>query len=94
VLLDSIHETTLHTANQWHHFAVVYDYPRATTYIDGVRELSDTVSFRPPLNAQTSIGARQNPRSWFKGTIKVIKSTPRALAPSEFLKVNIPPEIK
>ena len=94
VLLDSIHEATLHTANQWHHVAVVYEYPRATTYIDGVRELSDTVSFRPPFNAQTSVGARQNPRSWFRGTIKVIQSTPRALAPPEFLKVNIPPEVK
>jgi len=94
VLLDSIHETTLHTANQWHHVAVVYDYPRATTYIDGVRELSDTVTFHPPLKAQTSIGARQNPKSWFKGTIRVIKSTPRALVPSEFLHVHTPTEIK
>jgi hypothetical protein len=94
VLLDTIHDATLHTANQWHHVAVVYGNTRATTYIDGVRELSDTVSFRPPLNAQTSIGARQNPKSWFKGTIRLMKATPRALIPSEFLNITAPTEIK
>jgi hypothetical protein len=94
VLLDTIHTATLHTANQWHHVAVVYENIRATTYIDGVRELSDTVTYHPPVNAQTSIGARQNPRSWFKGAIRLIKATPRALTPSEFLNIPAPTEIK
>jgi hypothetical protein len=94
VLLDTIHNATLHTANLWHHVAVVYENPRATIYIDGVRELSDTVSFHPLVNAQTSIGARQNPKSWFKGTIRIIKSTPRALTPSEFLKIDASAEVK
>jgi hypothetical protein len=88
VLLDTIHARTLHAATRWHHIAVVYENPRVTTYIDGVRELSDTVSFHLPLDVQTSIGARQNPRSWFKGTIRTIKATPHALAPSEFLKTQ------
>ena len=94
VLLDTTHNKTLHTANQWHHIAVVYENSRATTYIDGVRELSDTISYQPPLGAQTSIGARQNPRSWFKGTIMTIKVTPRVLSPSEFLKLNAVKEVK
>jgi hypothetical protein len=94
VLLDTVHEATLHTSNQWHHVAVVYENPSVTTYIDGVKELSDTVSFQALLNAQTSIGARQDPRSWFKGTIKLIKSTPRALMPSEFLNINTRREVK
>ena len=94
VLLDTVHEATLHTSNQWHHVAVVYENPRVATYIDGVKELSDTVPFQALLNAQTSIGARQDPRSWFKGTIKLIKSTPRALMPSEFLNVNTRREVK
>jgi hypothetical protein len=94
VLLDTIHNATLHAANQWHHVAVVYENPRATTYIDGVRELSDTVSFHPLINAQTSIGVRQNPKSWFKGTIRIIKSTPRALDPSGFLNITAPTEVK
>jgi hypothetical protein len=83
-----------HTSNRWHHVAVVYENPSVTTYIDGVKELSDTVSFQALLNAQTSIGARQDPRSWFKGTIKLIKSTSRALIPSEFLNVNTSREVK
>jgi hypothetical protein len=94
VLLDTVHDARLHTANQWYHVAVVYENPRVTTYIDGVRELSDTVSFPALVNAQTSIGARQDPRSWFKGTIKIIKSTPRALTPSEFLNVMTLREVK
>jgi hypothetical protein len=94
VLLDTIHNSTLHTANQWHHVAVVYENFRATTYIDGIRELSDTITFCPPLNAQTSIGARQNPRSWFKGTIRIIKATPRALIPYEFLNITASREAK
>jgi hypothetical protein len=73
---------------------VVYENPRVTTYIDGVRELSDTVSFAPPLNAQTSIGARQDPRSWFKGTIRFIKATFRALNPSDFFYGTPPVEMK
>jgi hypothetical protein len=94
VLSDTAHDATLHTTNQWHHAAVVYENLRATTYIDGVRELSDTVSFHPLVNAQTSIGARQDPRSWFKGAMRIIKSTSRALTPSEFLNVNTSTEIK
>ncbi len=94
VLLDTTHDATLHTSNRWHHVAVVYENPSVTTYIDGVKELSDTVSFQALLNAQTSVGARQDPRSWFKGTIKLIKSTPRALIPSEFLNVNTSREVK
>ena len=94
VLLDTIHTATLHTTNQWHHVAVVYENTRATTYIDGESELSDTVSFHPPVDAQTSIGARQNPKSWFKGTIRIIKATPRALTPSEFLHITTQTEIK
>ncbi|MGD0035784.1 MAG: LamG-like jellyroll fold domain-containing protein [Bacteroidota bacterium] len=94
VLLDTIHDATLHTSNQWHYVAVVYKNPRVTTYIDGAKELSDTVSFQALVNAQTSIGARQDPRSWFKGTIKLIKSTPRVLIPSKFLNVNTLQEVK
>ena len=94
VLLDTLHDATLHTSNQWHHVAVVYENPRATTYIDGVKELSDTVSFQALVTAQKSIGARQNPKSWFKGTIRIIKSTQRALTPSEFLNVNTSTEVK
>jgi len=94
VLLDTIHIATLHTANQWHHVAVVYENKRATTYIDGVRELSDTISFHLPVNTKISIGARQNPRSWFKGAIRLIKATQRALTPSEFLHIPAQTETK
>ena len=86
ILLDTTHEAMLHTASQWHHIAVVYENPKVTTYIDGVPELRDTVSFHAPLHARTSIGTRQDPRSWFKGAIRIIKATPRALVPEEFLK--------
>ena len=89
VLLDTVYDARLHTANQWYHVAVVYENPRVTTYINGVKELSDTVSFHALVNAQTSIGARQDPRSWFKGAMRIIKSTPRALTSSEFLYLNM-----
>lgn len=85
-LLDSVSADMLHPAGQWYNIAIVYKDHKVTHYIDGVKELQGSLTFLPIPDAQISVGARQNPKSWFKGYIKSIRFTKHALKPAEFLK--------
>jgi hypothetical protein len=54
-------------------------------FVDGIELLSGSVTYLPiDANGKTAIGARQDPRSWFNGAIRMVKITKRALSPSEF----------
>ena len=85
-LLDTVNPGKLHPAGRWYHVALVFENKTITNYINGKVEHSDKVDFLPLPDAIISVGARQNPRSWFKGVIKTVRFTKRALKPNEFLK--------
>jgi hypothetical protein len=82
-LIDS---TLLHPLNRWYHLAYVVDNGKLTTYVDGQKELESQINMIPLLTGKTSIGVRQNNKSWFKGSIYKIKITPKALHPKQFIK--------
>jgi hypothetical protein len=84
--LDTVHTKHLYPAGKWYNVTLVFKNSAVTSYINGGKDSTDTVVFHSLPNAQISIGARQNPKSWFKGGIKTIRFTKRALKPAEFLK--------
>ena len=86
ILLDSVTADKLHSAGQWYNVTLVYKNQTVTHYINGVKELHGSVNFHSLPDANISIGARQNPKSWFNGYIKTIRFTKHALQPNEFLK--------
>lgn len=77
-----------HPIGKWYHMALVYKNGIMKHYINGVHELTGEVNYVPLKNAYVSIGARQDPRSWFKGVIRTIKFSKRALKPEEFSEIK------
>lgn len=88
-MIDTTREEHLYQTGKWYNVTLVYGNQNVLCYINGVKEFSGRTEFHPLPDAQISIGARQNPRSWFKGGIKTIRFTGRALKPEEFLKPEI-----
>ena len=88
---SSIHSLALidqqkkHPLGQWYHVALVVSLDRMTTYVNGLLELTEPFIYSPIQTGQTSIGVRQNKRSWFKGSIYKIRITPQVLNPNQFL---------
>ena len=76
----------LHSLGEWHHAATVYDGHELRNYVDGVLEGSGEVKLEPLKAGGTSIGVRYTKVDYFKGAVLASRTTPRALAPSEFLK--------
>lgn len=74
-----------HDAGEWYHAALVYKNNVMTHYVDGVEELSGAVTYQTVTSGATSVGVRQNLVSWFKGAVKTIRVTRKALSPEEFL---------
>ena len=79
-----IDKTKLHPVGEWCHIAFVVDDGKMETFVAGKRELEGRVEFSPFKSGRTSIGARMNKVSWFKGAIARIKISPKCLTPSEF----------
>jgi len=52
--------------------------------------LSEEIQFTAQQAGTTSLGVRLNKVHWFKGAIRTVRFTPRALKPEEFLDVNFP----
>lgn len=82
-LIDS---TLLHPLDQWAHIAFVVDNNNQSTYVNGIKELEGQIKIEPLKGGKTSIGVRQNEKSWFKGAIYKIRISPEALYPNQFLK--------
>lgn len=83
--LTLLDRTKLHPTDRWYWVALVYDGTKMSSYVDGAAELSGDVQFTPMTAGRTSIGVRQNLRSWFKGAIAEVRFTPAAL-PADRLK--------
>ncbi|MCE5249155.1 LamG domain-containing protein [bacterium] len=76
-----------HPLGEWYNAAFVFDGREMRHYINGVMELSAGIaSFTPPKAGKTSIGVRINRVYWFKGAVRTVRFTRRALSPKEFLK--------
>ena len=76
----------LHPLGTWHHVAAVYDGHEFRNYVDGVLEGSGPLHLAPHGPGRSSVGVRFNKVDYFKGAMLLGRMTPRALAPSEFLK--------
>jgi hypothetical protein len=77
-----------HPAGRWHNLTLVYDGQEMIQYVNGERELSSKFALAPLGDGKTSIGARLNDVHWFKGAVRTIRVTPRALKPEEMLKAE------
>jgi hypothetical protein len=77
-----------HPAGRWHTAALVYDGDKMSHYVNQRREASGFVAFRPLGAGRTSIGVRLNRVHWFKGKIRMLRVTPRALASEHLLRVD------
>jgi hypothetical protein len=75
-----------HPTAAWHTLALVFDGKRMAQYVDGVKELAGGVAFQPMGRGRTSIGMRINKVHWFKGVVREVRISPRALAPEELLR--------
>lgn len=75
----------LHPPNEWYHAALVYNEQKMSHYVNGIKELEGTVDFVPMKAGKTSIGCRMNKVYWFKGAIRKVRITLRALSPEEFM---------
>jgi len=75
-----------HASNQWYHLAYVIDRGKLITYVNGKKELEGNIHLVPLKGDKTSIGARQNEVSWFKGAIYKIRITNKALKPGNFMR--------
>jgi hypothetical protein len=83
--LTLVDSSTSFTSGEWHHVALSYANGVMRQYVDGKQILSGPVTYLPvDVNGKTSIGARQDPRSWFNGAIRMVKVTRTALTPDKF----------
>jgi len=80
-----IDENLLHPLGKWYHVAFVISPNQLTTFVNGKQELTQNFEFLPIPSGASSIGARIDKRSWFKGAIYKIRITPKAIKPSEFM---------
>lgn len=78
-------EQHTHNVDLWYHAAIVVDKNTFLHYVNGERELSEPIRFEPQGSGRTSLGVRLNRVDWFKGAIRTVRFTPRALAPGGFL---------
>ena len=83
-----IYPELTHPADRWYNVALVCDKNGMTTYVNGVEQGHSDLPWKPGIIGEgvTSIGVRQNLRSFFKGEILTLRATPKALKPEEFLK--------
>lgn len=75
-----------HPTGRWYNVTIVCNGKRLGQYVNGSLELSGKLEVAPYGKGKVSIGAKLNKKSFFKGAIRKIRFTPRALKPREFLK--------
>lgn len=82
-------KTLTHPVNEWAHAAVTYKNNTFKTFVNGIEELSGSVTFTEKLInkiGKVSIGGRMDKRNYYFGLIKTLKITRRALDPKEFIR--------
>lgn len=81
----------LHPLGRWYAVTAVYDGKELRNYVDGELQGEGSLELKPQLSGHSSVGVRINHLYFFKGAVLMARMTPRALPPSEFLKV--PPKL-
>jgi len=76
----------LHPTGAWTAAALTFDGRTMRHFVDGREELSGELKFRPLKPGRTAIGMRINRVWWFKGAIRLVRFTPRALPSAELLR--------
>jgi xylan 1,4-beta-xylosidase len=71
-----------HPPAGWHVATLTYDGTMMTHYVDGFREQSGAIAFVPLAGGRTSIGLREDRRSWFRGRIHSVRFVPWAETPT------------
>jgi hypothetical protein len=79
-------ENFKHPTGRWYHVALVYDGTEMRHYIDGKLELSGKIAMKPFGRGRVSIGVRQNKVYWFKGAVRKVRFSRKALVPKQFLE--------
>ncbi|HEY0282779.1 MAG TPA: LamG-like jellyroll fold domain-containing protein [Rhizomicrobium sp.] len=69
---------------KWYHVAQSYDGKIYRSYVNGVLQAEAAIDFKPQGPGHSSVGARINRVSFFKGAILNALFTPRVLAPKDF----------
>lgn len=83
--LTLVDSSKTYSTGEWHHVALTYGNRIMRQYVDGVELKSGQALYLPiDINGRTSIGARQDPRSWFNGAIRMVKITKGVLTPDKF----------
>jgi hypothetical protein len=86
-----VNRTLTHPLGNWDHVALTFKGNTFTTYVNGVKEISGEVPWKERLvneRGKVSIGGRMNKINYYKGLIKTIRVTHKALDPSEFMKIR------
>jgi hypothetical protein len=77
----------LHPLGQWYRITAVYDGKTLRNYVGDQLQGEGPLDLKPQMQGHSSIGVRINKVNWFKGDVLLARMTPRALKPSEFLKM-------
>ncbi|MCX6136625.1 MAG: DUF6250 domain-containing protein [Ignavibacteriales bacterium] len=85
--LTCLAEKFPHPVDEWYHAALVYRNGKAAHFVNGQEEMSGSIDYIPVDSASVALGMRMNQKSFFKGAIRTVRLTRRALVPSEFLTV-------
>jgi hypothetical protein len=80
----------LHPLGQWYRVTAVYDGKMLRNYVGDEMQGEGEFHLTPQGPGHASIGTRIDRRDYFKGAVLMARMTPRALEPSEFLKM--PPQ--
>ncbi len=79
-------ENFKHPTGLWFHVALVFDGTEMRHYVNGKLELVGKITKKIFGKGATSIGVRQNKVYWFKGAVRKLRFTNRALSPNEFME--------
>lgn len=85
-----IDKTKMHPLGRWCAVTQTYDGQTHRSYVNGVLEKEGRLAYTPQGRGRASVGMRINRVSYFKGAVMRARFAPRALAPSEFIKVPAP----
>lgn len=77
----------LHPLGKWYRVTAVYDGRTLRNYVGDELQGEGPLDLKPQLAGHSSIGVRINKVYWFKGAVLMARFTPRALKPSDFLKM-------
>lgn len=83
-----IDDNLIHPLGKWYHVALVVTPNSIATYVNGKKELQEAFSFKSINTGKSSLGVRLNKKSWFKGSIYMVKISPQALLSQNFISLE------